>query len=920
MKISAIASNPQVQGYESVKNVQTVSLPKKNNATVLAFKGGNPRHLFHQISELSMFGMGAGGVGTVGNDLFYNIKDFDRVVENIPLYNQEVVYRKEIDSNGKVTGVSADGVKLRKIPEKLPEGHPFKPYEGSVFVTKLQIGADQNLAEVLAKNDNYNKVFILDEIGSSKMEWGLEKDIPISIFKAKKDDKLKEFLRKEKGWTDEMINKIDITFTYVDATASMAKPYADGSYSFATGDKVAQKMSANWQGKPYPKEAKATAELLPFLKENMGGFDPKFIACHDGQAMPLIQFIAEKNAAGIDFYKEKVLTAIGHNLCDGYMYELSTKDAIVCLAKPGELEKIINSKEYIEALQAGREESFLRSLLPKELLNSRNEVNAVMFPIAYGDTGFVPMFTTVSDGYYRSIITNEEVSPALFARLKALSEKGRFKGILNVLNDPNTSGFTTDGLGTYYKNDCIVQLADGTVVTFPKFLAFNESEKYDLAKMREVKRNNKLSLLKRLNPSLEDSKLKVLGKDKTFELMEKGTGFSAAVTGGTGRKFDILGGIDKKYIEMLEQGKDVPMFVSWGRGDFQKGMDTALESFAKFMEKNPETDAIFIFGGDMSNIREDVSKLMKKYTEKGGLLEGKVLCLDGWAPGSAFAAAGDYAILTSRFAPCELTDLESMKKGCVPIVPKVQGMDQKVFDPTDTAHSAVTNGYKGEHEYFMSEAEAYKAANEPAKSEFNQIKDKLVKTIKEDYSHKTGEKEVPEEYIRKQLLNKQEYKKALSKLRDSVISDDISKVLERAMADRNTEKANTIWKNHVDLKTNWFDNGILNPNGKATGELYREFHFNPSYGKNLNQGEELKLNISSLTDIYESGSAGGGNKGGKDVTFGTKIKEFCKSKKGKWTIGIVAALALISGGIAISKNSHKPANTVVVQNDNIDED
>ena len=54
--------------------------------------------------------------------------------------------------------------------------------------------------------------------------------------------------------------------------------------------------------------------------------------------------------------------------------------------------------------------------------------------------------------------------------------------------------------------------------------------------------------------------------------MGENSGYSAAVTGGTGRKFSIYGGIDKKYLEMLEAKKDVPLFVSWGRGDFQKGL------------------------------------------------------------------------------------------------------------------------------------------------------------------------------------------------------------------------------------------------------------------------------------------------------------------------------------------------------------
>ena len=39
----------------------------------------------------------------------------------------------------------------------------------------------------------------------------------------------------------------------------------------------------------------------------------------------------------------------------------------------------------------------------------------------------------------------------------------------------------------------------------------------------------------------------------------------------------------------------------------------------------------------------------------------------GWAPGKDWAMCGDVALLPSRFAPCELTDLEAKKALCTPI-------------------------------------------------------------------------------------------------------------------------------------------------------------------------------------------------------------------------------------------------------------
>ena len=864
--------------------------------SAIAFKGGNERHLLQQFSELALIGQSGGGVGTVGNDFFFfplshnNIQDYDRIIENIPLYNQEVVYVHDVDKDGKLIGVKRDGVKLRRIPTGLPENHPFKAYEGSVFTTALTIDKSTDLKSLLAEPDSYNKVMILDEVGTKKMDWGLEKEVQTGMYILRKDDKTKKFL-KSKGWSDEQIKKVDITFTYVDATASMTAPYADGSYSTATGDAAAQRLSYGWQGKPYAKEAKATAELLPLLKEKYN-FDPKYITCHDGQAMPLIQFIAEKNASGIEYYKDKVLTAYGHNLNDGYMYELGTKDALIALAKPGEIEQIIKSAEYRQAVLDHREDEFLKGLLPKEIFDGRKQINAVMFPIAYGEKGYVPMFTTVSHGYYEEIINNELLSPALYERLKGLSDKHIFDGILNVLMDPNTTGLSTKGLPEYYRNEQKIKLKDGKELVIPEFWAINEDKKYDIDHLREVKQHNKISLLKRLNHSIEGSKL--WGKDKNGQMawLEEGTGASAVGNGNIKKPFKLLGGINDEYLKKLEAGKDVPMFVFWGRGDWQKGAETGVKAWMKYVENTGDTESIYIFGGPLDKVKPAMDLMEEIESGKNPKLakfKGRIACQLGWAPGACYASAADYATFASRFAPCELTDLESMKKGCIPIVPKVQGMDQKVFDPTDTTEKAqYVNGYKGKYQYYMTESAALKAANQEEKENFEATVKKIKAEYNKDYQSKMGsDKNIPDELTQRFLKNDKRYQDALQQLRDSVIEDDMAKSIERAVKDRHTDIPKKILKNHMDIKTTWEENGWANPGGKSTAQLVREMHYNPAYGKNLKAGEELCLDLSKLTP-YEDG------KKNEHKNIWTKFKRWAKTKNGKYTMGIIGGAAVIS--------------------------
>ena len=51
-----------------------------------------------------------------------------------------------------------------------------------------------------------------------------------------------------------------------------------------------------------------------------------------------------------------------------------------------------------------------------------------------------------------------------------------------------------------------------------------------------------------------------------------------------------------------------------------------------------------------------------------------------------------------------------------------------------------------------------------------------------------------------------------------------------------TEK---LLKNHVDLKTTFEANGWLSSNKKSTGQLFKEWHYDPSKAKNLGKNDIL---------------------------------------------------------------------------------
>ncbi len=866
MKINAVgvdysvlrAKNRNVKETEASKDITGV--PK--GMSMISFKSGNPRHIAHMVAEEPLFGFNGGGVGTVVNDYNFLDKDVDKVVKIIPLYNQQVDYKKDIDKKtGKVKMPIAQDVKVRYIPDNLPANHPFKGKEGTPFITGQPVDNATNLVEFLEKKKD--NIFLLEEVKSSKMNWGMEENVPIKMFRAQKDQHLTD-LMSQKGMSAELQNKLEFVFTYVDSTASMPKQYSDGmSYATATGSELEKRFASGWKGQDYPKYNKASVELMSGLKDKYG-IDPKYFLCSDGQNMFTMHYAAQKNAAGDSYWKDKFLGGVGHNMNKGYDQPMGARQAIVNLgATREELLKLKNDPKYIEALRNGNEEQFLRETVLKNFARPYG-MNAYSVAVHYAKTGYSPMLTTVSEGYHNSLITNNLVS-AMYADLVELDKLGRFKGLTNPLMDPNVSPFKDGILQPGYKSDVKLKLKDGSVATVNKFQVFDPN-KSDLKSVREVKRQNKINLLERFSDKYINAIL--LDKDGK-EISKPNQGRMHITAGKFDRNLKMYGGISEEYLNKLKKGEDVKLIISWGRGDFQKGMDTVIDTFEKYAEKDP--DAILIFGGDMKYEPETVEKF--ELVSSKPKLKGRMLMTDGWTPGKDFAMAGDAALLPSRFAPCELTDLEAKKALCTPIVPNVQGMAQKDFDPDITGDAKLMDAYKGKHEYFMSEETALKAANEDAKAAFNKVKDKLVSDISKKYKGQINE-EIPAELLKETLEADEEYKKALRKLRDSVISDEMAECLERALIrDRNSKNAETILANQIKADTTWFGNAWLSATGKSSGQLYFDYHFN-NKGKNISTNDLIKLDFSELGHGITGGS------GGNPIHFNGKTKKIAAAALG----------------------------------------
>ena len=865
MKINAIGADYSAIRARNAKGVkategqpQGIDVPK--GMTKISFRGGNKGDVLHVIAEVDP-SFTTGGVATVGKDYksLNNISNTEhgRTVIFTPYYNGNIKY----DSK---SGELIESVDVLKVPSNLPEDHPMKNKAGTPFFTKEDLSA-KSIEDILK---DPGKFIELEEVTQKDMQWGLQEKTPIKLYKIPTN--------KAKCPAN-----TDIFFVYTEGTASMVKPYEGGGY--ATTNKAFVK---SWNGDPYAQFDKATVELMQDINKKVTGFDPGTVICSDSHAAYVSHYMAQKNAAGEEYFKGKKPTQVGHNLGNGYIGFTSPRNMLINLgATKEQIEKLINSKEYKEALLKGSEDEFLLKFLSPLTTETKKTVSAMDIPIYYGLKGYLPMFSTVSEGYHDATLNNMEVAPSLNPNLKKLDELKRYIGLTNALNDSGTSAFAQLGIPGYGK-DAKYKLANGEEVTVKAFEKFDKTKSEDLKYVREIKKQNKINLLERFQSKFDGAR--VVGADG--QLLPAKDSENLLRAGLTNKQHEIIGGFDPEYIEKLKKGEDVKLAVSWGRGDFQKGLDSVVDGFEKFVNKTGDKNTLLLLGGDLSISPEEGDRVINrvKILSQKENFKGRIVLMDGFAPGLPFASAADASVFPSRFAPCELTDLESKHMLCTPIVTNCQGLGQKNFDPDIASDANLADGFKTKHEFYMPEAECLKdgVASEKAKADFLKVKNKLADTEKTKFKIRTG-KELSEEELAKRLSENDKYQKALRELRDSIISDELAECYDRALNKyRNGDVANKILKNQVHIDTTWEGNGWLSKTKLSAAELYRQKHIKPE-ATNIAKEELLKLDFSGLTE---------GGKTSSTIKNGGMKKWFKAHKKA--SIITAGAAALVGLGYA----------------------
>ncbi len=922
MKINPIGADYSRRINSSVSNVNARQIPiLRSGNTVINFRGGNKEQVIMFGVEIPPYNK-AGGVATVMQDFrALRVSERDPLVTNEmknsfefyaqknkvlvdPIYNGKITYNPE---NGLV-----EKVDVPKIPSGLDEKSPFKKYEGKYFQTTN--GNLNNYTDIkeffekenldvgrIEKSGIKGNIFILEEIPNpvKKLDFGGLEESETKLFRVQLE-------------VNGELKKTNDFKIFTDLTATLKDPYSKGGYSTTPG-----KLNQTWKGVADAKAAKAFIEYMPEIckQASIDGlkFDPATLILNDSQAGYASEYMAQKVSKGTEFWKGKKAVFVGHNLGDGYVQRTSYMNMFVNIADKELRNAVYNDQGFIDAAREGSEavSDYFKNLLPKEFLDAQGQVSPFKNTVYWAEKGLVTKIHPVSEKYAEALATDPEFAPSIYKYLKDLKENGVLEGIVNAFENVEMNPATTQGVGGYYK-DSIELNVNGNKITIEPIKAF-DAEKIkegavDIGHVREIKRQNKVNLFTRFNEDV----LKELNRLKEVEGHEKD--FSNFILGLKNKDAKVYGYVKKDILlEAQKEGSKVKLLAAWGRSDAQKAMDSVLRSFINYLKTYGQQDkySVLFVGGPTADETDKCVKIIKQYA-KDSDVAGRVVYIDGFLPNKPFASAADFTIFPSRFAPCELTDLESMKMFASPIVTDIQGLSQKNFDASFEGEAEKVTGYKTKHAYTMHLDEIKANLNAEDNAELDNAIKRFRNKIKSNiHSANVTEEVITEKILTDATLNYEYNFDVLRPFRDKIIENDLAECYRRALIDDSGKQVQDLMlQNHRLMKTDWENNGRTKRDGIPSAQKYRNsFQTDPKPIKEKDTLlSKLRSNCNEIIENYRKVQSAESN----EVVINTTRS---LSKTGKWAIGITAGLALILGGLAINKNSNK--NKVLQNSQNI---
>jgi starch synthase len=130
----------------------------------------------------------------------------------------------------------------------------------------------------------------------------------------------------------------------------------------------------------------------------------------------------------------------------------------------------------------------------------------------------------------------------------------------------------------------------------------------------------------------------------------------------------------------LPRAADVPLFGNISRLVDQKGSDILLGALEEMLAANLQ---FVLLGSGSATLEKAFQNLAHRHPDKVAVRIGYDHALS-----HRIEAGSDFYLMPSRFEPCGLNQMYSLRYGSVPVVRAVGGLDDSIIDPTEDPEAA----------------------------------------------------------------------------------------------------------------------------------------------------------------------------------------------------------------------------------------
>jgi starch synthase len=130
----------------------------------------------------------------------------------------------------------------------------------------------------------------------------------------------------------------------------------------------------------------------------------------------------------------------------------------------------------------------------------------------------------------------------------------------------------------------------------------------------------------------------------------------------------------------LPWAPDVPLFGNISRLVDQKGSDILLGALEEMLAANLQ---FVLLGSGSATLEKAFQNLAHRHPDKVAVRIGYDHALS-----HRIEAGSDFYLMPSRFEPCGLNQMYSLRYGSVPVVRAVGGLDDSIIDPTEDPEAA----------------------------------------------------------------------------------------------------------------------------------------------------------------------------------------------------------------------------------------